>query len=114
VLICNFAYRNPNSANSIGRYDLCENLEAMNRQLVQAKGLERGIAFPTGVSRNYIAAHYSPNPADRNEILGEVIVSFFASAFSFANFCDFAFPCKNDVLKIDFGTQVNGHIVDCA
>jgi methionyl aminopeptidase len=43
------------------------------------------------VSRNHVAAHYSPNPNDRKEILKE-----------------------NDVLKIDFGTQVNGHIVDCA
>jgi methionyl aminopeptidase len=53
----------------VNLYDLCEGLEALNRKLVKAKGLERGIAFPTGVSRNHVAAHYSPNPADRKEIL---------------------------------------------
>jgi len=75
----------------VNLYDLCESIEAMNRRMVKAAGLKKGIAFPTGVSRNNIAAHYSPNPGDRNEILKE-----------------------NDVLKIDFGTQVNGQIVDCA
>lgn len=75
----------------VNLYDFCEKLEALNRKLVKAKGFERGVAFPTGVSRNHIAAHYTPNPGDRNEILKE-----------------------NDVLKIDFGTQINGQIVDCA
>lgn len=72
-------------------YDLCEGMEGMNRTLVKASGLSRGIAFPTGVSRNHVAAHYSPNPMDRKEILQQ-----------------------NDVIKVDFGTHVNGHIVDCA
>lgn len=53
-------------------------------------GLERGIGFPTGCSINHCAAHYTPNPGD-NTVLG-----------------------KDDVCKIDFGTQVNGHIIDCA
>jgi len=70
--------------------DLCERIEAENRKLVGARGLERGIAFPTGCSINHIAAHFSPNPGDRS-VLG-----------------------PNDVLKIDFGTQIGGIIIDCA
>lgn len=44
--------------------DMCEQLENKNRELVQERGLERGIAFPTGCSLNYVAAHYSPNTGD--------------------------------------------------
>ena len=70
--------------------DLCQHIEETNRRLVQASGLERGIAFPTGCSINDCAAHYTPNPGD-DTVLG-----------------------KDDVMKIDFGTQINGNIIDCA
>ena len=49
-----------------------------------------GIAFPTGCSINHCAAHYTPNPGD-NTILKE-----------------------DDVMKIDFGTHINGRIIDTA
>jgi len=58
--------------------------------LIIANGIERGIAFPTGCSINHCAAHWTPNPGD-DTVLG-----------------------KDDVMKIDFGTQVNGNIIDCA
>lgn len=45
--------------------DLCEKLEAANRQLVEENGLEAGIAFPTGCSLNYVAAHWTPNSGDK-------------------------------------------------
>lgn len=70
--------------------DICERLEEMNRQLVDAKGLERGIAFPTGCSLNHVAAHYTPNAGD-DTVLG-----------------------ANDICKLDFGTHINGRIIDCA
>jgi len=70
--------------------DLCEKLENKNRQLVGEDGLNRGIAFPTGCSLNHIAAHYTPNPGDDTVLT------------------------KDDICKIDFGTQINGYIVDCA
>ncbi len=70
--------------------DFCEDLENMNRRLVGEAGLARGIAFPTGVSLNHVAAHYTPNPGD------DTVLSY------------------GDVMKVDFGTQVNGRIVDCA
>jgi methionyl aminopeptidase len=70
--------------------DICEAIENTNRRLVEANGLSAGIAFPTGCSINHCAAHYTPNPGD------ETVLQ------------------TNDVMKIDFGTQVNGHIIDCA
>ena len=48
------------------------------------------MGFPTGVSPNHIAAHYTPNPGDTTRIH------------------------YDDVIKVDFGTQVNGYIVDSA
>jgi len=70
--------------------DICERLEDMNRKLIKEKGLEAGLAFPTGCSLNSCAAHYTPNNGD-NTILQ-----------------------RDDVCKIDFGTHINGRIIDCA
>ncbi|CAF3975466.1 unnamed protein product [Rotaria sordida] len=70
--------------------DICERLENMNRKLIKEKGLEAGLAFPTGCSLNNCAAHYTPNNGD-NTILQH-----------------------DDVCKIDFGTHINGRIIDCA
>ena len=42
-----------------------------------------GIAFPTGCSLNHVAAHWTPNAGD-NTVLG-----------------------VDDVMKVDFGTQVS-------
>ena len=70
--------------------DVCETLEDSVRQLIQARGLEAGIAFPTGCSQNHIAAHWTPNGGDTTVI------------------------DKDDVIKFDFGTQINGRIIDCA
>lgn len=70
--------------------DICERIEETNRRLVEANGIVQGIGFPTGCSINDCAAHYTPNPGD------ETVLNY------------------NDVMKIDFGTQVNGHIIDCA
>ncbi|EGR34700.1 methionine type ii, putative [Ichthyophthirius multifiliis] len=70
--------------------DICEQIEEMNRFLIQENGLEAGIAFPTGCSLNHVAAHYTPNNGDFTTIE------------------------YNDVCKIDFGTQVEGRIIDCA
>jgi len=74
----------------IALVDMCEQLESKNRELVRECGLERGIAFPTGCSLNHVAAHYTPNPGD-NTIL-----------------------TYDDVMKVDFGVQVEGRIIDSA
>ena len=39
------------------------------RRLIEENGLDAGIAFPTGCSLNYVAAHYTPNGGD-NTVLG--------------------------------------------
>jgi len=71
--------------------DICNKLEDLNRYLVSENGLHAGIAFPTGCSVNHVAAHFSPNPGDDDLVLN-----------------------YDDVVKIDFGTQVEGRIIDCA
>ena len=70
--------------------DMCERLENKNRELVQECGLERGIAFPTGCSLNHVAAHYTPNGGDKTVLT------------------------YDDVMKVDFGVQVDGRIIDSA
>ncbi|SSD58533.1 probable Methionine aminopeptidase 2 [Saccharomycodes ludwigii] len=50
----------------------------------------QGIGFPTGVSLNSCAAHFTPNAGDKTVLNYE------------------------DVLKVDFGVHVNGNIIDCA
>lgn len=69
---------------------LVEEVEDKVRTLIQAKGLDAGIAFPTGVSLNHIAAHWTPNAGDKT-VLG-----------------------ADDVMKLDFGTHIGGRIIDCA
>lgn len=70
--------------------EICQRIEKSVERIIRAKGIERGKGFPTGVSLNNIAAHYTPNYGDKT-ILQEL-----------------------DVLKVDFGTQIDGHIIDCA
>lgn len=54
-------------------------------------GFKAGMAFPTGLCLNEIAAHWTPNPGGKEVTLA-----------------------KSDVLKVDFGVHVNGRIVDSA
>lgn len=70
--------------------DLCETLENMVRKLIQENGLQAGIAFPTGCSLNWVAAHWTPNTGD------QTVLQY------------------DDVMKLDFGTHIEGRIVDCA
>ena len=70
--------------------DICEELERTSRALINESGLEAGLAFPTGCSRNHVAAHYTPNAGD-NTVLE-----------------------YDDVVKMDFGTHIKGRIIDCA
>lgn len=69
---------------------ICEELEKTSRTLIAENGLHAGLAFPTGCSLNHCAAHYTPNAGDTTVLQAD------------------------DVCKIDFGTHVNGRIVDCA
>lgn len=70
--------------------DICEKLEHASRTFVGENGLKAGIAFPTGCSLNHCAAHYTPNPGDKTVLQ------------------------YGDICKIDFGTHINGRIIDSA
>lgn len=70
--------------------EICEELEKTARKLIAENGLKAGLAFPTGCSRNHCAAHYTPNAGD------PTVLEY------------------DDVTKIDFGTHINGRIIDCA
>ncbi|KIV88614.1 methionine aminopeptidase 2-1 [Exophiala mesophila] len=76
--------------------EIAEGIEDSTRALTGHPGLEEGdnikggVGFPTGLSINHIAAHYTPN-AGNKWILGE-----------------------KDVMKVDYGVHINGRIVDSA
>jgi len=44
--------------------EITNRIEATNRRLIEASGLDAGIAFPTGASLNHCAAHWTPNMGD--------------------------------------------------
>ncbi|KAK0246117.1 methionine aminopeptidase 2-like protein [Armillaria nabsnona] len=70
--------------------EIVENIEDGTRALVEENGLESGVGFPTGVSLNNCAAHYTPNAGDTRVLQ------------------------QGDVLKVDFGVHVKGRILDSA
>ena len=80
----------------MGLTEIAETIENGTRHLTGHMGLEEGdnliagVAFPTGLSINHCAAHYSPNAGNKMTLKEE------------------------DVIKIDFGVHVNGRIVDSA
>ncbi|KAG6544363.1 hypothetical protein Mapa_014197 [Marchantia paleacea] len=74
----------------VAMVDICETLEDMVRKLIAENGLKAGIAFPTGCSLNRVAAHWTPNSGDKTVLQ------------------------YDDVMKLDFGTHIEGRIIDCA
>jgi len=71
-------------------FDMCESLEQCTRNLIEERGLQAGVAFPTGCSLDWVAAHWTPNGGDKT------VLEY------------------DNVMKVDFGTQINGRIIDCA
>ncbi len=71
-------------------YVMCRRIETGTKTLIKSDGLNRGWAFPTGVSLNHCAAHWTPNYGDKTILQSQ------------------------DVLKVDFGTHINGRIIDSA
>jgi len=70
--------------------DIANHVENRIVEIFERNDLAAGIGFPTGISVNNIAAHDSANPGDIRTL----------------NY--------NDVVKIDYGTHVNGNIIDSA
>lgn len=80
----------------MGLTEIAEGIEDSVRALTGHSGLEEGDAqiagmgFPTGLSINHCAAHYTPNAGNK------MVVNY------------------EDVMKVDFGVHVNGRILDSA
>lgn len=80
----------------MGLTEIAEGIEDSVRALTGHSGLEEGdnikggVAFPTGLNINHIAAHYSPNAGNKTVVT------------------------ENDVMCVDFGVHINGRIVDSA
>ncbi|KAK9463917.1 methionine aminopeptidase [Lipomyces oligophaga] len=70
--------------------EIAETIENASRALSEGDGLEAGVGFPTGLSLNHVAAHYTPNGGDKTVLQ------------------------YDDVMKVDFGVHVNGRIIDSA
>ncbi|KAI0785318.1 peptidase M24A methionine aminopeptidase [Irpex lacteus] len=70
--------------------EIAELIENGTRTLVESDGLEGGVAFPTGLSLNECAAHYTPNAGDKRVLQ------------------------NGDIMKVDIGVHVKGRIVDSA
>ncbi|CAD6597065.1 HN1_G0013370.mRNA.1.CDS.1 [Saccharomyces cerevisiae] len=77
--------------------DIADMIENTTRKYTGAENLltmedpkSQGIGFPTGLSLNHCAAHFTPNAGDKTVLKYE------------------------DVMKVDYGVQVNGNIIDSA
>ena len=76
--------------------EIAEGIEDSVRALTGHPGLEEGdnikggMGFPTGLSINHCAAHYTPNAGNKVTLQ------------------------RDDVMKVDFGAHINGRIVDSA
>ncbi|KZV87996.1 methionine aminopeptidase 2-like protein [Exidia glandulosa HHB12029] len=86
---------------------IAELIEDSVRAVVEANGFEAGIGFPTGLSRNDCAAHYTPNAGDTN---GTYAIAERTKLRTNTR----VVLQQGDVLKVDFGVQVNGRITDSA
>lgn len=74
----------------MGIVEIAELIEDGTRALVEEDGLKSGVGFPTGLSLDSCAAHYTPNRGDTTVL------------------------ARESVMKVDFGVHVNGYIVDSA
>jgi methionyl aminopeptidase len=71
--------------------EIAEIIESKTIELSnQQKSINKGIGFPVGLSINNCVAHYHPKTNEQTLLT------------------------KNDIIKIDFGTEVNGWIIDSA
>ena len=70
--------------------DICEDIEKILRFITNQNTIHCGQSFPTGCSLNHVAAHYTPNSGD------ETVLDY------------------DDVCKFDFGTHINGFVIDTA
>jgi methionyl aminopeptidase len=58
------SYAQRNIKPGMSMTEIANMIEDGTRALVEEDGLESGIGFPTGLSVNEVAAHYTPNAGD--------------------------------------------------
>lgn len=98
--------------------EIAETIENTTRALVEEDGMNSGIAFPTGLSLNHCAAHYSPNAGDTTGELMSLLPywSWMGTGSLKASTCSGLRSVlkETDMMKVDFGVHVSGRIVDSA
>jgi len=103
-------YARQNIKPGMSMTEIVNMIEDGTRALVEENGLESGVGFPTGVSLNNCAAHYTPNAGDN---IGGYICSSPRPLIKF-NPVFLAVLQQQDVLKVDIGVHVKGRICDSA
>ena len=84
---CLYSYLKPN----IKLLDIANIIETKTKELcINDNTINKGIGFPSSLSINECAAHFHPLSTD------EIVIT------------------NNDVIKIDFGVEINGWIIDSA
>ncbi len=68
---------------------LCSYIENEIKNNSNSNEVHNGIAFPVGINKNNIVAHYTPIPDD-----------------------DIIFDLEKDIIKIDYGVHNDGYIID--
>lgn len=83
---------NKREGKNVRLYDLCNRIENMinNELRIDNININKGVAFPVGLSINNIVAHDSSYNGD------DRILKY------------------DDIIKIDYGIHINGHIIDSA
>lgn len=96
--------------------DIANMIEDGTRALAEENGFEAGVGFPTGLSLNHCAAHYTPNAGDKIGACGRCATHErdAANANEPLLIGHSSVLQKEDVLKVDIGIQVNGRICDSA
>lgn len=83
----------PQLKEGIKLYDMANNIEDRIKELTNydpENPLAAGVGFPTGLSVNNCAAHWTPHHNSKETLK------------------------DSDIIKIDFGVHFNGHIIDAA
>ena len=84
------AYIQPMLKPGLELNNLVNKLENKTKKLLNNQGINKGIGFPTCISINDCVAHWSTDNINKKILK------------------------KDDILNIDFGTEVDGWIIDCA
>jgi methionyl aminopeptidase len=94
--------------------DVANTIEDSTRALVEEDGLDSGVGFPTGLSLNDCAAHYTPNPTDKRSMCILTRPLCRRCRLPVINVVSCKVLEDGDIMKVDIGVHVKGRIVDSA